>query len=138
MIPKAISMNIYVESTDFERKSSLPKGWEEGSFKFCNFSKLDIEGSGFGGVLVGCVIEACEWYWSLFNTATFVNVEFKNCIFRGASFSGCTFTECQFNGCTFTKDNLGGDCSFIENRWYACTQSECTGFVNDVVHAKLR
>lgn len=127
-------MTLYVESTDFDQ-DSLPKGWDEGSFKYCNFSKLDIEGSGFSGVLVGCVIEKSEWYWSLFNTATFVNVKFKKCIFRGTSFAGCSFTECQFIDCLFTKSNLDGDCRFTENRWYACTQSGCTGFIDAVAQS---
>lgn len=124
--------SIYCESTDFEGNSSLPKGWEEGAFKYCDFRNLDIQGRGLGGVLVGCSIEDSEWYWSLFNTTAFVNVEFKNCTFRGASFAGCSFTECRFIDCAFIKDNLGGDCSFTENRWYACTQSGCTGFVDAV------
>ena len=128
-------MPVYFESTDFDRKGSLPKGWDEGSFKYCNFSKLDIEGGGLGGVLIGCVIEDSEWYWSLFNTATFVNVEFKNCIFCGVSFAGCSFTECKFIDCLFIKDKLGGECKFSENRWYACTQSGCTGFTHAVAHS---
>lgn len=127
-------MSTYHEYTDFEQKDSLPEEWEDGSFTYCNFSKLDIEGPGFSGVLVGCVIEDSEWYWSLFNVATFVSVKFKNCTFRGSAFASCSFTECSFINCTFTKDNLGGDCSFTENRWYACTQSGCTGFVDAVAH----
>lgn len=137
-LAKLSTMNIYVESTDFERNKSLPKGWEEGTFKYCNFRNLDIEGAGFGGVLVGCVIEGCEWYWSLFNTTTFVSVKFENCVFRGGSFAGCSFTECQFIGCKFIEDNLGGDCSFRESRWYACTQSACIGFVDEVPSADLQ
>ncbi|QXZ10392.1 pentapeptide repeat-containing protein [Comamonas sp. Y33R10-2] len=125
---------MYFESTDFEQNSSLPKGWEESSFKYCNFSRLDIEGRGFEGVLVGCVIERCEWYWSLFNVATFVNVEFKNCVFRGATFSSCSFTECRFIECKFIKDNLGSDCRFDESRWYACTQSDCIGLPKEVTY----
>lgn len=125
-------MDVYFESTDFDRKDSLPEGWDEGSFKYCTFRRLDIEGSGFGGVMVGCVIEDSEWYWSLFNTATFVSVEFKNCTFRGTSFSGCTFTECSFTNCSFIKDNLGGDCRFSDSRWYACTQAGCKGFIDAV------
>lgn len=125
-------MNVYFESMDFERNHSLPEGWEEGSFKYCTFNRLDIEGKEFGGVLVGCVIDGCDWYWTLFNTAIFVNVEFKNCTFRGVSFSGCSFTECQFVGCKFMKNNLGGDCSFNDSRWYACSQSACAGFLSEV------
>ncbi len=82
-------MSIFRETTDFEGKKSLPKEWEEGSFKYCNFSKLDIEGAGFCGVLVGCVIEDSDWYWSLFNVTTFVSVKFINCTFRGCSFASC-------------------------------------------------
>ena len=72
-------MPLYFESTDFDRKGSLPKGWDEGTFKYCNFSKLEIDGGGLSGVLVGCIIQDSDWYWSLFNTATFVNVEFRRC-----------------------------------------------------------
>ena len=125
-------MTALYETIDLEHRDSLPQGWEEAVFKYCNFRKLDIEGCGFEGVLVGCVIEDSDWYWGLFNTATFVNVTFKNCTFRGVGFAGCSFTECNFIKCAFTKDNLGGDCSFTENRWYACTQSGCTGFVDAV------
>ncbi len=130
-------MPLYFECTDFDEKGSLPEGWEEGSFKYCNFSNLIIDGGGLEGVLVGCIIETSDWYWSLFNTATFVNVEFKNCTFRGVSFASCSFTECKFIDCTFCKDNLGGECSFDENRWYACTQSGCTGFIDAVSQSPL-
>lgn len=59
-------MSIFLETTDFEGKKSLPQEWEVGTFKYCNFSKLD---------------------------------------------DGRRFTD---------------------NRWYACTQSGCTGFVDAV------
>ncbi len=118
---------MYFESTDFDRNGSLPRGWEEGTFKYCNFSNLEMEGGSVSWVLVGCVIETSEWYWGIFNTATLVSVVFKNCVFRGTSFAGCTFTECQFIGCQFIKDNLDGDCSFDDSRWYACSQSDCIG-----------
>lgn len=121
---------MYAENIDFGHKNSLPKGWEEGSFKYCTFRKLDIEGGGLGGVLVGCVFEDSQWYWSLFNTAVLVKVEFKNCVFRGVSFAGCSFTECKVVDCSFVKDNLDRDCRFDECRWYACTQSGCTGLVD--------
>jgi uncharacterized protein YjbI with pentapeptide repeats len=125
-------MSIFHESTEFEGGKSLPRGWQEGTFKYCNFSKLNIEGSGFDGVLVGCVIEDSDWYWSLFNVTTFVSVKFINCTFRGSSFASCSFTECSFVNCSFVQDNLGGDCHFTDNRWYACTQSGCTGFIDAV------
>ena len=125
-------MDLYFECANFEGKDALPKGWDEAAFKYCNFRELKVEGPGFGGVLVGCVIEDSDWYWSLFNTGTFFNVEFRNCVFRGASFAGCTFTECKFTDCSFVKDNLGGECRFTENRWYACTQSGCIGFTEPV------
>jgi uncharacterized protein YjbI with pentapeptide repeats len=93
------------------------------------------ESTDFAGI-VGCVIEDSDWCWSLFNNATFVSVKFINCTFRGASFAGCSFTECSFVNCAFVKDNLGGDCKFTDNRWYACIQSGCTGFVDAVPHLK--
>ncbi|OGA80325.1 MAG: hypothetical protein A2711_11965 [Burkholderiales bacterium RIFCSPHIGHO2_01_FULL_63_240] len=127
-------MHTYYESEEFQKRGSLPSGWEESSFKYCEFKLLEIEGGGFGGVLVGCVFENSEFYWSLFNSGIFVDVEFKNCVFRGVSFAGCVFTECRFIGCTFTNDNMGGTCSFPDSRWYACTQTACTGLTN--THAK--
>jgi uncharacterized protein YjbI with pentapeptide repeats len=63
----------------------------------------------------------------LFNLATFVGVNFKNCTFHGCSFAGCRFVECEFDACNFTRDKLGGDCSFERSRWYACRQKNCRG-----------
>src|SRR4051812_43502097 len=111
---------MYYESQNVDGNAELPESWEESTFKYCNFRVLDLEGKAFEGVLVGCEVEDCQFYWGLFNNTTFVNVRFKRCIFRGSSFAGCTFTECDFEDCQFIRDSLDGECRFSDCRWYAC------------------
>jgi uncharacterized protein YjbI with pentapeptide repeats len=118
------------ESTDFDLNTSLPRHWQDHVFLYCTFRNMSLEGGGFNGALIGCVLQDMDFYWALFNTAHFVNVEFRHCVFRGAGIAGCTFTECRFINCEFTQDNLGGDCRFDDNRWYGCEQSNCVGFVS--------
>lgn len=115
------------ESTDFSKRSALPRGWENDVFRHCTFSNLDIEGSAFEGVLVGCRIKDSCWYWGLFNITKFVEVEFRNCVFRGSGFAGCLFVRCRFENCRFTKDNLEANCRFTECSWFECEQTGCEG-----------
>ncbi len=115
------------ESDEFSDESSLGYAEREDVFRYCNFDGLDVDGQGFEGVAVGCTFTNSSWYWSLFNTARFVEVEFRGCVFRGCGFAGCIFTLCRFVGCTFTKGNMGGDCTFDDCAWYDCAQTGCEG-----------
>ena len=115
------------EGTEFTVRSELPRGWEDDVFRYCTFAGLDVEGQAFEGVLSGCTLKDCSWYWGLFNTATFVQVEFHGCVFRGSGFAGCLFAKCRFVDCRFVKDNLGADCRFTECAWYDCEQAGCEG-----------
>jgi uncharacterized protein YjbI with pentapeptide repeats len=109
-----------LQSARFDREEKPPHGWEDAVLRYCDFCGLDFDGRGLEGMLLGCTFEGCSWYWSLFNTATLVGVEFKHCEFSGVNFAGCRFVECTFEGCRFTHDSFGKPCSFSENRWYAC------------------
>jgi uncharacterized protein YjbI with pentapeptide repeats len=116
-----------IDSTDFLTALSKGVKWEENVFRYCTFAKLRYEGAHVTSEFIDCRFEDCDWYWGLFNSATFVGVKFKNCSFRGSSFSGCRFVECEFDDCNFNPDNLGGACSFEGSRWYACSQINCSG-----------
>jgi uncharacterized protein YjbI with pentapeptide repeats len=116
-----------IDSVDFRGKLGKGIKWDENVFRYCTFEKLREEGAHVTSEFIDCKFEGCDWYWGLFNVATFVGVIFRNCDFRGASFSGCRFVECEFDTCNFTIDNFGGKCSFTGARWYACRQSNCRG-----------
>jgi uncharacterized protein YjbI with pentapeptide repeats len=121
------------ESTDFVGNSQLPRHWEDDVFRYCTFEKLDLEGKAFEGVLSGCVVTNSSWYWGLFNTTKFVEVEFRDCLFRGSAFAGCIFAKCQFTNCAFAEDNLGAACTFTDCSWYGCEQTGCKGLPDDSV-----
>ncbi len=116
-----------INSQAFDRKVSAATGWEENYFWYCTFAGLDEEGGSIESVFLSCEFARCQWYWGMFNLAVFVGVRFTDCTFRGTSFSGCKFVECDFIRCHFTKDNLGGNCSFDDSRWYSCTQTDTRG-----------
>jgi len=120
-------MPVLHESADFAHASELPKGWEDDVFRYCTFSNIEVEGKAFEGILSACTITDSSWYWGLFNTTKFVEVNFRNCVFRGSSFAGCLFAKCRFEACKFVKDNLNGDCSFSDCSWYECEQAGCVG-----------
>ena len=111
---------MFLESERYETNDALPKGWESGVLRYCEIVAQHFDGRGPEGAFLDCTFERCSWYWSLFNTATFVGVTFRNCEFSGVSFAGCRFVECAFDGCRFTEDSFGKLCSFNENRWYRC------------------
>lgn len=105
------------KSQQFEDGLEEPAGWSDHVFHYCDFSGISTEGGEVDSVFVGCKIENCDWYWTLFNLAIFVSVDFNGCTFRGTSFSGTKFVECDFNNCKFIKDNLDGECSFNDVAW---------------------
>lgn len=115
------------QGIDFVGKSALPPGWADDVFQNCTFSNLDIEGDAFESVLSGCRIVDAHWYWGLFNTTKFIEVEFSNCVFRGSAFAGCLFVKCRFENCKFARDNLHASCRFDECSWYDCDQTSCDG-----------
>ncbi|MFN3440016.1 MAG: pentapeptide repeat-containing protein [Acidovorax sp.] len=104
----------------YESRESLPEGWEEGVLRYCEIFGIHFDGRGPEGAVLDSTFEACSWYWSLFNTANFVGVNFRRCEFSGVSFAGCRFVECTFEDCQFTEDSFGKPCRFKENRWYRC------------------
>jgi uncharacterized protein YjbI with pentapeptide repeats len=120
-------MAVLHESIEFVGNAELPKGWEDDVFRYCTFTGLDVDGAAFEGILNGCRVNDSSWYWGLFNTTTFVRVEFNGCVFRGSGFAGCLFAECRFVNCKFLRDNLHAACTFDGCRWYDCEQTECEG-----------
>ena len=126
------------ESTDFIGKSALKHKLQDDVFRYCTFDGLNVEGQGFEGIAVGCTFKNSSWYWGLFNTATLVEVEFADCVFRGTAFAGCTFTRCRFVNCRFVKDNLNGNCDFRECSWYDCEQVGCEGLPSSVSQSVKR
>ena len=120
------------ESVEFVGPSALSDTARDDVFRYCKFHGLDIDGAGLEGIVVGCTFVDSTWYWGLFTTARFVEVEFRGCIFLGCSFANCVFTLCRFVDCQFTKDNLGGDCRYSECAWYDCWHSGCEGLPESV------
>jgi uncharacterized protein YjbI with pentapeptide repeats len=120
-------MAVLHDSTDFSARSDLPRGWQDDVFRYCTFTGLDVEGQAFEGILSNCTLSDSSWYWGLFNTTRFIEVEFRNCVFRGSAFAGCIFAKCRFENCRFAKDNLDADCSFGECAWFDCEQAGCEG-----------
>jgi len=143
-----------IEHQEFDRRTGpASNGQDDTIFRYCNFGDLSINGSGFDGGLIDCVLRKIDWYWGLFSSTAFLRTRFDNCTFRGSSFMGCRLLECHFSGCDFLLDNLGGacsfeDCAFVEctfdrcqfildnpigrpvfakTRWYSCTQTQCVG-----------
>ena len=108
-------------SERYDAKEPLPKGWEDAILRYCEIAGIHFDGRGPEGVFLDCTFEQCSWYWSLFNTATFVGVTFRGCEFSGVSFAGCRFVDCTFEECKFTNDAFGKPCSFAENSWYGST-----------------
>ena len=114
-----------IEAQDFSTTLQKPVGWSDHVFRYCTFTDIDEEGGDVDSVFVSCAIERCSWYWGHFNCAVFVEVQFKNCIFRGTGFSGTKFIDCEFVDCIFQNDNLNSPCSFKDIAWYGCTQLRC-------------
>jgi hypothetical protein len=73
------------ECIDFAGNSDLPGDWQDDVYRYCTFTGLDVEGDALTGVLIGCKVKDCSWYWGLFNTTTFVRVEFNRCVFQAES-----------------------------------------------------
>lgn len=100
-------------------------------FRYCDFVGLiGLEERGMVDVdstFISSTFEGADFYWTLFNSVVAISCTFTNCAFRGVTFASCKFVECTFVNCTFTLDNLGGECTFPETSWYACTQRQCAG-----------
>ena len=101
---------------------------EEGVLRFCQFSSFSLDGGNVETLADGCEFTSIEWYWTLFNCATFVDSSFQDCTFRGISFASCRFVECTFKNCRFIQDNLGGKCSAPGSSFYGCTELNCEGW----------
>lgn len=100
----------------------------DGIFRYCEIENAVLEGGCFDGVFIACGFKKVEWYWGLFNLAVLVNCKFENCTFMGTSFAGCQFVECTFINCRFDKDNLGGNCSASDSRFFECSAANCVGW----------
>jgi len=119
----------------FEKHLPETISWEDEAFSFCEFRGIEAEGLHITSVFLDCILDRCDLYLTLFNSATFVGVGFKDCDFRGCSYPGCRFVECVFENCRFTADKLGGACRFDNSRWYACTQRDTHGLSADLAPA---
>src|SRR3954447_11103200 len=97
-------------------------------FKYCTFERLNDSIAVIIDVtFLGCTFKDTTFYWSHFNTVLLSECKFKNCTFQGVAFTGCHFVECSFESCAFTENNLGGSCSFEDNKWFECSQANCVG-----------
>ena len=115
------------DSETYAPTSENAPDWAENSFRYCDFRNLKNEGARVHAFFLGCDFSECDWYWGHFGSAIFVNVKFKACKFQGSFFADCKFVECEFEDCSFTTDNLGMECTFNENKWFDCKQTNCTG-----------
>lgn len=107
-------------------------GIEDVIFRFCTIKGFHADGGHASGAFLSCTLNNLDIYWGLFNECLFAGCCFENCTFRGTGFPGCCFVECEFIGCNFIKDNLGGECSFDEARWYGCKQLNSVGMPIEV------
>ncbi|WP_029919982.1 pentapeptide repeat-containing protein [Nevskia soli] len=115
------------QETITEPKKLMSRQFDETIFRYCTFEDFHAEGGHVAGALLSCTLRNLDIYWGLFNLCLFVECQFENCTFRGTGFTGSRFVECSFIGCRFVKDNLGGDCTFGDARWYQCAQKDCEG-----------
>jgi uncharacterized protein YjbI with pentapeptide repeats len=100
---------------------------EEAVFRYSAFEDFSFEGGHTDAAFLFCTFTRLKAYWGHFNLGVFLECRFEDCTFRGTAFSGCRFVECSFLRCHFVKDNLGGECSFEDTKWYGCTQSNSEG-----------
>jgi uncharacterized protein YjbI with pentapeptide repeats len=116
-----------IDSETFVGSLGRSPGWDENAFFYCSFERVSQEGLHVSSVFLDCRFQKCDWYWALFNVATFIGAKFENCVFRGCSFAECRFVECEFVDCDFTVDSFGKPCSFDGTRWYSCKQHTTNG-----------
>lgn len=102
--------------------------WDEGNFKYCSFSSVDLEKvSMVSSDFFSCTFTDIQWYWTLFNESNFIDCKFSRCIFAGVAFPETRFVDCKFTDCEFIKDNMGGDCDLSCAVAYGCVAERCTG-----------
>jgi len=115
------------ENIEYLDAKSASKYLDGGVFRYCTFSTFEIAGQHICAVFIGCTFQDLDWYWGLFNSCLFVESEFHSSVFRGTLFPNTKFVDCEFAYCRFVKDNLNGDCSAEQAKWYGCTFQECEG-----------
>lgn len=103
-----------------------PETWGEAAFRYCTFTGVDHDGINFDGILQGCTLTRCRFYWGFFNTALFDTVRFVDCDFPGASFRSVHMIDCTFDRCRFGLSNLGGGCTIDQCLIAATTFDGCT------------
>jgi len=119
---------VLIEHTTYREAGPALKVLDGNSvFRHCDFSGFSVEGGHVDGLFHGCTFSALDWYWGIFNCATFVQCKFSKCTFRGASFPDCRFVECEFLDCRFLPDNLNGNCSAEGARIYDSKAIRCEG-----------
>jgi uncharacterized protein YjbI with pentapeptide repeats len=118
------------DSESFKATGGNGPEWAEHFYRYCDFVGISTDGAMVHAFFLGSEFSRCDWYWGHFSQAVFVKVKFSGCKFRGCFFADCKFVECEFEDCSFTTDNLGSDCTFKENRWFDCQQTNCTGIEN--------
>lgn len=115
-----------IQDVEYTPPDKLPDLASDHVFRYCKFHKLE-DSREIEATFLSCDFTNCDFYWALFNVASFFRCKFENCIFAGASFADCRLMECAFVKCSFTKDNMGGDCSFENTKWYGCSQTDRSG-----------
>ncbi len=112
-----------IDATNFETVE-----WDDGYFKYCEFSGFSKDGGVISSDFVGCSFKDLDWYWEIFTSANFIQCHFANCTFRGTSFVDARFVECGLKGVRFMEDNLQSECDFSGAVAYGCTVDGGEGF----------
>ena len=108
--------------------------WDDEHFKYCTFSRLQMEGNTICSDFVDCIFENVYWYWGLFTATNFINCQFNECTFAGTDFPDSRFIDCKLTNCKFIGDNLAGDpCCFDKTVAYGCSVVGCEGFEVKIV-----
>ncbi len=116
----------------YDKKTFVEEGevlelFEDSVFRNSTFLMPTINGGHVTSIFLESTFSNIDWYWGTFNDSRFVTCTFKNCTFRGTAFLSCCFVECNFDSCRFAHDNVGGQCSFDDSRWYGCEARNCEG-----------
>ena len=117
-----------MEAEDFNQENLASVEWEDGWFRFCNFTGFAMEGGHVTSDFVGCRFKDLDLYMTMFNIVNFTDCLFTDCVFRGTAFPDCRFVECRLINCRFIENNLGGDCDFDGAVAYGCQIEGCEGF----------
>ncbi len=122
-----------MESEEFTQENLASVEWEDGWFRYCNFTGFAMEGGHVTSDFVGCSFKELDLYMTMFNIVNFIDCSFIDCLFRGAAFPDCRFVDCRLTNCRFIKDSLNDDCHFDGAVAYGCQVEGCEGFAALIV-----